>query len=51
VKKNERAKIATRSAYSIEDGGKGNLKVDESEVAMEVVRSFVVLVTIRIFLW
>jgi hypothetical protein len=43
VKKNERAKMAMRRAYSIDDGGRGKLIVEDMVFAMEVVRSFVVL--------
>ena len=43
MKKKERAKMAIRSAYSTAGGGRGILIVEESVVAMEAVRSFVVL--------
>jgi hypothetical protein len=42
------AKMAIRSAYSIEDGGRLTLMVEDSVVAMDVVTLLVVLVNVRI---
>jgi len=43
VKKNESAKMTARSTYSTEEGGRGILMALESDVAIEAVRSLVVL--------